>query len=38
MTAKLESQDIYFKLNDLMKNFQGTDANLKDKMEKFLND
>ena len=38
MTSKLESMDIYFKLNEITKNFSNTDATLKDKLAKFLQD
>lgn len=36
MTSRLESKDIYFKLNALINNFEGTDATLKEKMAKML--
>lgn len=38
MTARLESKDIYEKLNMLMKGFKETDGVVKDKFEKFLKD
>jgi len=38
MTQRLESKDIYEKLNQLMKNFSQTDSEVKDKFDKFLND
>jgi hypothetical protein len=38
MASKLESKDIYQKLNDLYRNFAENDNVLKEKLEKFLKD
>ena len=38
ITAKLESQDIYSKIDFLMKGFEQTDTVIKQKFEKFMQD
>ena len=36
MTSRLESKDIYFKLNELLRSASTTDATLKENLEKLL--
>ena len=38
MTSRLESKDIYFKLNELLTNTSSTDSSLREKMEKLLDE
>jgi hypothetical protein len=38
MTSRLESKDIYAKLTALIQNFEGSDANMKEKMQKLLDE